>query len=151
MRLEGKRALVTGGSRGIGAAIARRLAAEGADVAITYAASVDAAEKIVTDIEALGRKALGRKTRRKARRKALRSQVGGNFRRRFEQPKKPLSERSGKRCRGRKRREPLTTSTFASNGRHRQKEFASKPHPLSLAFLVPLVIQRRPQCTSLVL
>lgn len=58
MRLEGKRALVTGGSRGIGAAIARRLAAEGADVAITFAASADAAAVVAADIEALGRRAL---------------------------------------------------------------------------------------------
>jgi len=57
-RLTGKRALVTGGSRGIGAAIARRLAAEGADVAITYAASADAAARVVGELERQGRRAL---------------------------------------------------------------------------------------------
>ncbi|WP_336811342.1 SDR family NAD(P)-dependent oxidoreductase [Bosea sp. MMO-172] len=55
-RLAGKRALVTGGSRGIGAAIARRLAAEGADVALTYERSADKAGAVVGEIEALGRK-----------------------------------------------------------------------------------------------
>lgn len=55
-RLARKRALVTGGSRGIGAAIARRLAAEGADVALTYERSAEKAAAVVSEIEALGRK-----------------------------------------------------------------------------------------------
>ncbi|PRE49249.1 SDR family NAD(P)-dependent oxidoreductase [Burkholderia sp. AU12872] len=57
-RLQGKRALVTGGSRGIGAAIAKRLAADGADVAITYEKSAERAQAVVADIEALGRRAV---------------------------------------------------------------------------------------------
>lgn len=57
-RLEGKRALVTGGSRGIGAAIARRLAAEGADVAITYHRAADAANKVIEEIRSTGGRAL---------------------------------------------------------------------------------------------
>ncbi len=56
--LTGKRALITGGSRGIGAAIAMALAENGADVAITYAGSADRAAAVVEAIEAKGRKAI---------------------------------------------------------------------------------------------
>jgi NAD(P)-dependent dehydrogenase (short-subunit alcohol dehydrogenase family) len=56
--LTGKRALVTGASRGIGAAIALALADKGADVAITYERSADRAAEIVRAIEGKGHKAL---------------------------------------------------------------------------------------------
>ncbi|RWR05618.1 SDR family NAD(P)-dependent oxidoreductase [Paenirhodobacter populi] len=56
--LKGKRALVTGGSRGIGAAIAQALAENGADVAITYQNSPERADGIVSSIEKLGRRGL---------------------------------------------------------------------------------------------
>lgn len=52
--LQGKVALVTGGSRGIGAAISRDLAAAGATVLLNYARSADAAEKVAADIRAAG-------------------------------------------------------------------------------------------------
>jgi NAD(P)-dependent dehydrogenase (short-subunit alcohol dehydrogenase family) len=58
MTLEGKRALVTGASRGIGASIAKALAAEGADVAITYEKSAERAAEVVRAIEAQGRRAV---------------------------------------------------------------------------------------------
>jgi 3-oxoacyl-[acyl-carrier protein] reductase len=56
--LAGKVALVTGGSRGIGAAIVRRLSADGASVAFTYAASEDRAKALAADLETAGGRVL---------------------------------------------------------------------------------------------
>ncbi|MGO4887816.1 3-oxoacyl-[acyl-carrier-protein] reductase [Anaerobacillus sp. MEB173] len=56
--LEGKVALVTGASRGIGRSIALELARSGADVAVNYAGSREKAEEVVSEIEKMGRKAI---------------------------------------------------------------------------------------------
>ena len=60
LELDGKVALVTGGSRGIGAAISRRLAHAGADVAFTYVRDESQARAVVGAIEAAGRRSLAR-------------------------------------------------------------------------------------------
>jgi NAD(P)-dependent dehydrogenase (short-subunit alcohol dehydrogenase family) len=53
-KLAGKVAVVTGGSRGIGAAIAKRLATDGASVAITYTKGAEAAASVIKEIESGG-------------------------------------------------------------------------------------------------
>jgi 3-oxoacyl-[acyl-carrier protein] reductase len=58
MKLQGKKAIVTGASRGIGRAIAVGLAQEGADVAVNYMASEARAQEVVAEIEKLGRRAM---------------------------------------------------------------------------------------------
>src|SRR5690348_16960894 len=58
MSLEGKHAIVTGGSRGIGAGIAKELAKKGAKVLITYSASATKAEEVVADIKSAGGEAV---------------------------------------------------------------------------------------------
>ncbi len=65
--LTGKVALVTGGSRGIGAASARALADEGANVAISYVASADKAEAVVKELKAKGVEARAFKDRAASR------------------------------------------------------------------------------------
>lgn len=57
-KLENKIALVTGGSRGIGAAIVRRLAEDGADVAFTFASDIEKATALVAEIEKTGRRVI---------------------------------------------------------------------------------------------
>ena len=57
-KLSGKVAFITGGSRGIGATIAKRLASDGASIAITYAKDAGAASAVVKAIESSGGKAV---------------------------------------------------------------------------------------------
>ena len=63
-RLDDEVAIVTGGSKGIGAAIAEQLAEEGALVVVNYASSDSAAEKVVARITARGGRAKGRESGR---------------------------------------------------------------------------------------
>ena len=56
--LDGKVAIITGGSRGLGAVLAATLADQGADIAITYAASADKAESVAEVVRAKGVRAL---------------------------------------------------------------------------------------------
>ena len=59
-RLEGQVAVVTGGSRGIGKAVAIRLASEGADLALCSSRSVEAAERVAEEVRSMGRRAIVR-------------------------------------------------------------------------------------------
>ncbi|HMB32342.1 MAG TPA: 3-oxoacyl-ACP reductase family protein [Desulfohalobiaceae bacterium] len=58
MRLEGKKAIVTGGGRGIGRAIALAYAKEGADILVNYHSNDAAAQEVVKEVEGMGRKAV---------------------------------------------------------------------------------------------
>lgn len=62
MRLKDKKAIVTGGGRGIGRAVALAFAREGADVLVNYQSNEGAAREVVESIEGLGRKATPVKT-----------------------------------------------------------------------------------------
>ena len=63
--LKGKVAVVTGASKGIGAAIAKALSAAGATVVVNYSSSTEDADRVVADIKAKGGKAIAVKGRRR--------------------------------------------------------------------------------------
>lgn len=67
IRLDGRKVLITGGSRGIGRAAAVLFARAGADVAISYATNRKAADEVVREVEALGRRALAYKAEMSSR------------------------------------------------------------------------------------
>jgi 3-oxoacyl-[acyl-carrier protein] reductase len=67
IRLDGRKVLITGGSRGIGRAAALLFARAGADVAISYATNRKAADEVVREVEALGRRALAYKAEMSSR------------------------------------------------------------------------------------
>ena len=89
--LSGKSAVVTGGSRGIGRAIALRLATQGADVAFSYRGNEAAAKETAAAIEALGRQALADPGRR--RRPGLGRRAGQGRARGLRQGRHPRQQR----------------------------------------------------------
>lgn len=62
MLLQGKTALITGGSRGIGAALVKEFAAQGADIAFSYRSSKEQADALIAELQPLGRKILAYKS-----------------------------------------------------------------------------------------
>ncbi|MGI9069820.1 MAG: SDR family NAD(P)-dependent oxidoreductase [Bryobacteraceae bacterium] len=92
-KLKGKVALMTGASKGIGAGIAKALAAEGASVVVNYASSKEGAERVVADIEKKGGKAM-----------AVKGDVGksSEVQRIFAETKQAFRETrcTGEQCRG---------------------------------------------------
>ena len=102
-KLTGKAALVTGGSRGIGAAIARSLAEDGADVAISYVSSPDKAKALVRELQEKGR-ARGRLPGRPGQARRSR-EPGAQGRRALRSSRHPREQRGRVHHRSRRRSE----------------------------------------------